>query len=340
MPELQAMEEVKHTAVNYFFQGLAESREETYKKIIPIAHKARDCYANTGAVTGITDEKFATMTFVDACFLVQFMDEMCHARGETFQLTSTIQPYMIGILRDILLLENQIPWPVVKFIMALRRFPTGEIVGFMASYLHGSKSKESYRIDINESCYKKPSHLLCLIRLCEFEAAAAADIKLKQGRRARFSGKVLPVSTSAAELKEMGIMLKASGTHFSAMWMIMECTIFPKIYLAPLHLDNTSACWLVNMVAFEMCVESVWTDDYPVNSYLAILSLLVDKKDDLRELRIKRIVDGLTDRQTLEFFGGLGQNLCAGQAYWYHHRPCKLQAEEVCVDSHLQAPLQ
>lgn len=121
--------------------------------------------------------------------------------------------------------------------------------------------------------------------------------------------------TSALELAEIGIKLKASQKmQFSAM-QIMKGPLCAELVLAPLNLDPTIYCWLVNMVAFEMWTET-FMDDCCVNSYLTVLSLLMNRKEDVRELRIKGIVRGSSsDKQTLNFFNDLTPNLSSGTAY-------------------------
>ncbi|CAL4979046.1 unnamed protein product [Urochloa decumbens] len=308
--ELGAMEEVKLAAVGYFFEGLAgESREEAYKKIFPIACSVRSCYADASALKGITDDEFATMMFVDGCFLVQFMITVVGSRGD--KLRSLIQPHLLWILRDVMLLENQIPWPVVQFLIALKGLPISEIVDFLASCLHGTlASGGSIGVDIDEES-RKPSHLLCLV---------LSNIVGHSRRRGR--SHILPgmatvkASTSAAELAEIGIKLRACEmtAKFSAMG-IVEGPFFAQLSLVPLLLQIDTASWLVNMAAFEMYTESMWTDDCSINSYLAVVSLLITRKEDVRELRTKGIVQGFSDQGTLDFFDGLSTYLCACHAY-------------------------
>jgi len=49
---LQAMEEVKRTAVDFFFQRSAapESRESAYQKMVPIARQVRGWYADASGI--------------------------------------------------------------------------------------------------------------------------------------------------------------------------------------------------------------------------------------------------------------------------------------------------
>ncbi|TVU23808.1 hypothetical protein EJB05_26190, partial [Eragrostis curvula] len=114
----------------------------------------------------------------------------------------------------------------------------------------------------------------------------------------------------------MGIKLEASQKlQFSAMNLV-KGPLFAKLSLEPLSLDAAICCWLVNMAAFEMYVETGWDHDCSVNSYLGMLSLLMNREGDVCELRAKGILYGLSsDRQTLEFFNDLAPDLVPGQAY-------------------------
>ncbi|KAL6653630.1 hypothetical protein ACP70R_008554 [Stipagrostis hirtigluma subsp. patula] len=308
-PELQAMEEVKRKAVNYFFQESAQEREATYQKIIPIARKARNYYADTHVLDGIPEDEFASIMFIDGCFLVQFIDYMIRASAETSWFASMIQPYMIGITRDMMLLENQIPWPVIKFFTALRPLMMGQIIGFVTSCLSGRiLSKGSFVLDIDQDY--QPSHLLCLTRSCIVGRKRAMDAPF-------FPDETVQAYTSAMELAEMGIKLKpTNNTQLSDMNIVEDSFFFATLSLPPLSLDSIGACWLVNMAAFEMWTEASWTDDCSINSYLAVMSLLMSQEDDIGELRARRIIQGLSNHRALEFFDGLEPGLCPGRAYY------------------------
>ncbi|XP_066342201.1 UPF0481 protein At3g47200-like [Miscanthus floridulus] len=299
------MEVIKHSAVDYFFERLATPREEIYKKFIPIARAARSCYVDVSAFAGITDDEFFSMMFVDAIFLVQFIGSL----GSDHRLDSMVSPYLVGITRDMMLLENQIPWLVVQFFMALSPSPLSleQIVQQLILWT-GLITKEPLVVDLGESF--KPSHLLCLLR--SYRAG-------RSGRRRvdprRFSaGKV---TTSAGELTKMGIELRAGKTtaNFSGMDLV-KGPLFAHLSLVPLYLESVTACWLVNMAALETYTESATMgDDCSINSYLAFVSSLMNREQDVRELRARGIVDGFSDQHTLDFFEGLSQYLTPGHVY-------------------------
>ena len=334
--KLQAMEEVKRTAVGFFFQGLAaaagaaESRESAYQKMVPIARQVRGWYADAAGIATHDDDAFTTMMFVDGCFLVQFIGTMLRKGVEetaaASPLRSMIQPHLLGIMRDMMLLENQIPWPVMEFFMRLQGLQTKHIIALLVSWgLEGRVWRDSQEplslVDIDERY--TPSHLLCLIRFYKVGSACGSGGGGGRRRRRRngeegISGKAVPISTSAAELAEMGIKLRAreKTTKLSDMNLI-KGPLFATLSLPPLYVDSLAANWLVNMAAFEMCTEASSTDEYAVNSYLSVLSLLMNQENDVRELRVKHIVHGFFgDEETLEFFKSLTPILYLdGQAY-------------------------
>ncbi|KAL6654576.1 hypothetical protein ACP70R_008041 [Stipagrostis hirtigluma subsp. patula] len=305
-PELQSMEKIKRRATDYFFHGSDELRGATYEKIIPIARMARGCYTDTDALEGISDDEFVSMMFIDGCFLLQFVNTLSPRSGETSLPISMIHPHLFGIMRDMMLLENQIPWPVIEFLMELKRISIGDLTHCLSSCLDALVSKEHVIVDFHEGY--KPTHLLCLLRSC------------KVGRRVweePYSNNPKSVSTSAAELAEIGIKLKASKTKQFSDMNIVKGPFFAKLSLVPLSLDSVTTCWLVNMAAFEICAATSLADDYYVNSYLSVVALLMNQEDDVRELRDRRIVQSFSsDQQTLEFFKGLAPNLVTGGAYW------------------------
>ncbi|WVZ49288.1 hypothetical protein U9M48_000832 [Paspalum notatum var. saurae] len=122
------------------------------------------------------------------------------------------------------------------------------------------------------------------------------------------------------ELAEMDITLNKEATEIIQMGLKKEGTLFPELSIPPPSLNRSRASWLINMAALELCTTSDFyaaTEESAVCSYLLLLAMLVDREEDVHELRTKRVLQGgggLTNKQALEFFTSL-QDLRVGSRY-------------------------
>lgn len=109
---------------------------------------------------------------------------------------------------------------------------------------------------------------------------------------------IKPTPSRTAELKDMGLT---------------KGPLFGELFLPPLYIFDLTACWLVNMAAFEACTVSPISssvEGYTVSPYICLLQMLMDREEDVHELRAKRIIHGeFTNQETLDYFKGLGNNL-------------------------------
>jgi hypothetical protein len=132
--------------------------------------------------------------------------------------------------------------------------------------------------------------------------------------------KKLSFPVSASELAEMGIDLTAKDTtELAQVGIKKKRCFFAELSLPPLSLTEARASRLVNMAALELCTTtdflSVKEEDSAVCSYLRLLCMMVQREEDVQELRAKGILQGagLTNKETLYFFTrfqGLPHGLC------------------------------
>ncbi|KAM0893481.1 hypothetical protein ACQ4PT_025097 [Festuca glaucescens] len=121
-------------------------------------------------------------------------------------------------------------------------------------------------------------------------------------------------ASSAMELAAIGIKLTASKKPvFTDMGIAERGPLCRKLSLAPLSLNDTRACWLVNMAAFEVSTASNF-QDHPnrtaVCSYIALLSILMFRKEDVHELRSECILHGhQSNAEMLTFFKSVIKHL-------------------------------
>ena len=118
---LKQAEKVKHVAAYHCIRESGCSVQEMYDAVVSVADDARRLY-DKGVMAGISDDDFLPMMFYDACFLVQYMLSCIPSH------ISEMDPSLSGFFgsnendidHDVMLLDNQLPWLVVKAILRFR----------------------------------------------------------------------------------------------------------------------------------------------------------------------------------------------------------------------------
>ncbi|KAJ1277044.1 hypothetical protein BS78_05G263900 [Paspalum vaginatum] len=322
--DLTAAEKVKHVAA---YQCIVESGghsvQEMYDAVVAVAGDARRLY-DQDAVAGLADDDFLPMMFYDACFLVQFMLSYAGRDVMDASLCSFFDANDKDITHDVLLLENQLPWSVVQAVMRFRPVPLENFIDSLKDCLQlqdrvrvttGDEEEEGNTTTVLDDAYEPP-HLLGLFRYYLVGASSTEPRSLPPTKSISFS-------VSAMELAEMGITLTANkkATELIQMGLKKEGTLFPELSLPPLSLNRSRASWLINMAALELCTTADFytaeDEDSAVCSYLLLLAMLVDREEDVHELRTKHVLQGgggLTNKEALDFFTSL-QDLRVGSRY-------------------------
>ncbi|KAF8725747.1 hypothetical protein HU200_020299 [Digitaria exilis] len=289
---LKQAEEVKLVAVWHCMEKAGLEFRELYHAVVPVVAEidARGLY-DKDVMAGITEDAFLSMMFYCACFLVMYMVKKsglpCNA-----ELYDFFESTADSIAHDIMLLENQIPWPVVDVVMdKLKCFPLQKkfIARWKESCLQDRAGDEWHRVVWDEGY--QPPHLLGLLRFYMVGgiSSSSGDFAL-------------------SELPDMGLARK---------WIILA-----KLSMPPLSLNDLRASQLVNMAALELCTtpnffdDAAGIEDSAVCSYLLLLRMLMHREADVHELRKKGILQGagLTDNQTLDLFTSL-HSLRQGRCY-------------------------
>lgn len=304
---LAAAEKVKHVAAYHCIRESGRSVQEMYDAVVAVAvGHARRLYVGDVGVDG----EFLPMMFFDACFLVQYMLTCTRAGAQMDPaLRSFFDANDNDVYRDIMLLENQLPWRVVEAVMAFRPVPLVEFVASVRGCLQDRKvqdSDEERRFALDDDGYEPP-HLLGLLRHYIVGRSAAGELPPLPETEA------ISFSVSSIELAEIGVTLTATkSTELIHMGVKKKGNLFAELSLAPLSLDDTRACLLVNMAALELCTTSNFQDaddeESAVCSYLLLLGMIVDREEDVHELRRRRLLQGgggLTNREALEFLTSL-----------------------------------
>jgi hypothetical protein len=320
LPQLQAMEVVKKTAP-MFYGGGRHSLEACKRQVIPFTSAARSCY-DAGSLEGVSDTDFVSMMVRDACFLLATIDATMSRQGPA------ILPVLCGavgntpvVLTDMFLLENQIPWVVLEAVMTLTKVDLSAFISKMGMTVQSRIDRQARPLELGNY---KPPHLLGLFHfyqsgdspgrsrgislemssLIQNSPAVPGRVLISQPQPADSVLEKLPLGTTAIELAEIGIKLVHSKTSEFKDIGLTEGPFFRKIFLPSLRLNENTACWLINMAAFEVCT-AFHDNEYIVSSYLALFAMFMHREEDVHELRANHLIHGeFTNKQTLDFFKG------------------------------------
>ncbi|KAH7842531.1 hypothetical protein Vadar_006461 [Vaccinium darrowii] len=321
-PELQPIERLKFSMVGQYVKNWGLKIEEVYEEVVKVASDARKSYAE-GLTEKFNDEEFTHMMFVDGCFTLHYICSIVEA-GNHDELNKIQQIALVR--RDLLLLENQLPFQVLRvlmrasfgialgekiiiaFIKRIRGEPPDTVAlveqmkEFRQQHSLALKSHPEVRMqDGKDKDDNEPVHLLELVQR-QLIDPKTFDI-----------GCVISSSwysrRSVKDLKTIGISFRPSKTYqFTD--IKFKSTRFSGILTLPrLIIDDTTKSTLLNLAAFEACPD--YTNDLGVTSYICFMNATINQDKDVNELRSSGIlVDYLgSDKQVADLFSEITTGL-------------------------------
>ncbi|KAG5252724.1 UPF0481 protein [Salix suchowensis] len=112
---LREVETLKVPMARQFILDSGKDIELIYSELQKVMQTAREFY-DEDSITRFDDEQFARMMFLDGCFILQFIYCVTH----NYKNLEMSDRQVAGVKRDLLLLENQVPFPVLQSLMRLR----------------------------------------------------------------------------------------------------------------------------------------------------------------------------------------------------------------------------
>ncbi|KAJ6300620.1 hypothetical protein OIU76_021423 [Salix suchowensis] len=109
--KLQQVEKLKARMMVEFVKDPVDSgapRKDFYVNVKEELQKARECY-DESITEKFSDEEFIKMMFIDGCFILQFM----HCLNYESEKLEMSDRQIFHVKRDLLLLENQLPFAVL-----------------------------------------------------------------------------------------------------------------------------------------------------------------------------------------------------------------------------------
>ena len=171
--ELQAAQMIKTEVMRKFILGHGKTIEDLYIKVRSLNGYAKGCYVH-GSTDAYGDEAFALMMLQDGCFILFLIEwRISTLQKNKESLTSksgsiSMINNHLGILevknlyRDLLLLENQIPFKVLNVLMS-NIYEENKGLTMIKSYLYRRHWRKFQKEDTQDE-KEEPVHLLGILK--------------------------------------------------------------------------------------------------------------------------------------------------------------------------------
>ncbi|XP_057982241.1 uncharacterized protein LOC131167453 [Malania oleifera] len=301
--ELQVTEKTKMKWARHFISRSSTTNvDEFYARVEKTAKTTRHCYEH-GSTDAFDDDAFARMMFLDGCFILQFVDCCAGETGDDMNMKSHDVAF---VTRDLFLLENQIPFEVLKCLMILRYGSFAEGMPILQEFI-----KQRFQVG-PVSHPVDPLHLLDLLRR---NKTLVRPSRLRKPPCYRYRYR------SAKKLESAGIHIRPRKTLHLTDVRFQSYSLSAKLELPPIAINSQTKTILLNLAAYETCynVEDPW-----VTSYICFMDSLIDDVEDVMELSSNGVFHNLlgTNQQVADLFNDMANSLIPDPNIYSHAKEC------------------
>ncbi|XP_043700103.1 UPF0481 protein At3g47200-like [Telopea speciosissima] len=301
-PKLAMIEDLKVTIAKQLVSG---RNLQEFSNFDEVARDAREYY-DKELTDRFSEEDFRRMMFLDGCLLLYSIDCIMNPTEEDSRIKNN---QMAFISRDILLLENQLPYIVLHTLMSynIPREHKGE--NLVHKFIKRSRSNQHLSLPPPsswENLQDQPPHLLHLLRE---ELVGTVPTHPHEPINPLDEFNDWHSFRSVSELRAGGIECKKSGSSSLKDVSFNPQSFHGDLSLPPIVVDDNTKSMFLNLVAYEASPD--FTNDYAVTSYICFMDALIDHAEDVKLLRSKEILLNLlgSDEKVADLFNDLATNL-------------------------------
>lgn len=270
--------------------------EVLLRAIQPLEIKARECYSQ---IIHLDTYEFVEMMVLDGVFIIELFRKVGDVvRFEADDPIVTMAWIIPFFYRDLLRLENQIPFFVLERLFEITRTP-GEESGPSLSklaldFFNDALQRPDYIIATHNN--RKAKHLLDLVR------SSFIDSEQAQPRCVDTS---TPMIQSVSKLRRAGIKLGQGDRADSFLVVKFKNGV---VEMPAITIDDTMSSLLLNCVAFEQCHSG---SSKHFTTYATLLDCLVNTFKDVEYLCDCNIIENYfgTDSEVARFINDLGKEV-------------------------------
>ncbi|KAK4592760.1 hypothetical protein RGQ29_017061 [Quercus rubra] len=313
--KLANMEKLKLKYFKDFFSRPGKSQKEFASIIEEYEDKIRHCYA--AEISLPEREVFLKMILLDSIFIIELFLKNTSAQKDYI----LCKPWLaFGILQDLILLENQLPFFILNHLYDQSRFPDNHKTFLMlaCAYFFGDdielspENEVKHFTDLQRYFYYPPNQdigdgIQYLPSATKLDTAGLLFKKWKPHK--------LEENSLAADRRLLDIKLQKNCLPFLQK---LSCLEFLQTHLVipPFAVDDRTEEHFRNLMALEMC-------HYPFNAYICnyilLLDFLINSKEDV-ELLVKEriIVNSLgSNKAVANMVNKLGQEIIEVNSYYF-----------------------
>lgn len=270
--------------------------EVLLRAIQPLEMEARECYSQ---IIHLDTCEFVEMMVLDGVFIIELFRKVGDVvRFEADDPIVTMAWIIPFFYRDLLRLENQIPFFVLERLFEITRTP-GEESGPSLSklaldFFNDALQRPDYIIATHNN--RKAKHLLDLVR------SSFIDSEQAQPRCVDTS---TPMIQSVSKLRRAGIKLGQGDRADSFLVVKFKNGV---VEMPAITIDDTMSSLLLNCVAFEQCHSG---SSKHFTTYATLLDCLVNTFKDVEYLCDCNIIENYfgTDSEVARFINDLGKEV-------------------------------
>ncbi|PIA36651.1 hypothetical protein AQUCO_03300099v1 [Aquilegia coerulea] len=278
------------------------------------------------------DEQFAAIMFLDGCFILDFicywLYEDCKEEEEGARERDN------SIMRDLFLLENQLPFLVLQELM--RKIYIGDIKKRI--WIEEEDEEEllwTTREDAQETIIRFINQQIVphedILNSDHYSSEQPQPLHLLDCLRTRLEGKYRPPESkrekyqlirSAKELKAARTVFKSSCEHVLSQISFHSGMIFAECSLPTIVINNSTKSIFLNLAAYEMCPDASLYK--VVTSYICLMDDLINDADDVKVLCSEGILLNFlgSNQQLADLFNQMPNQLAPDHSIYSHVKQC------------------
>ncbi|KAK3192935.1 hypothetical protein Dsin_024245 [Dipteronia sinensis] len=278
-----------------------------FQTVESLEAEIRECYSQT---IRFESKELVEMMVVDGCFIIELVCELLNLATKDpddpiFKM-DWILPF---VMRDLLKLENQIPYSVLEKLFKISVPNLGDTLQNLILKFFSFSLEKPGSMRTNAGKFQG-KHLLDLVRESfRPQSSRSQSPPAKSNKHPQF---IQP----AKKLDRAGIKFK---TRKSSDVCFLDVKFSNGVLrIPPLRMDDFITCYILNCVAFEQCYGHC---EKFVTDYATFMGCLINNPIDAGFLSDHKIIENYygTDEEVTRFFDKVGKDVAfdLGKSYLY-----------------------